>query len=199
MKETSKEEYTKRLQTLEVGWKRFLDVQRPYRWNLQRLKLGFVLDVGCGLGRNLLNLGGCGVGVDHNRHSVDVACQRGLTAFTPEEFLASSYSVGEQFDSILISHVAEHLTQQEILDVVEYYLPYLRKAGRVVFVTPQERGYRSDPTHVTFMDFRLLTSIAEEVGLTVERQYSFPFPRILGHLFTYNEFVTICKDERDRG
>ncbi len=45
---------------------------------LTRINPGFVLDVGCGLGRNLANIGGYGVGVDHNSESVAVACSRGL-------------------------------------------------------------------------------------------------------------------------
>jgi len=45
-------------------------VQAPYRRNLRRL-VGdrAVLDVGCGIGRNLANLGPGSVGVDHNAHS----------------------------------------------------------------------------------------------------------------------------------
>ena len=40
-----------RLETL----RRMLPTQAPYRWNLRRLRLGRVLDVGCGVGRNLRN------------------------------------------------------------------------------------------------------------------------------------------------
>ena len=51
--------YTDRQRSLEgAWWKRLLDVQRPYRWHVRRLRLGFVLDVGCGLGRNLIHLEG---------------------------------------------------------------------------------------------------------------------------------------------
>jgi hypothetical protein len=32
---------------------------------------------------------------------------------------------------------------------------------------------------------------AERHGLTVERAYSFPFPRMAGKVFTYNEFVMV--------
>ena len=191
--ETEQEEYTKRLSSLETGWKKFLDVQRPYRNHLRRLDLGFVLDIGCGLGRNLLHLGGNGVGIDHNRHSIDVARQRGLTAFTPEEFHSSLYASEERFDSILLAHVAEHLTPQEFIAILGGYLYYLRPGGRVVIITPQERGFRSDPTHVTFMDFKKIAEITKECGLLVKAQYSFPFPRGIGYLFTYNEFITICQ------
>src|SRR4029078_13312599 len=90
---TREASYTDRLTRLEsVWWKRLLDVQRPYRWNLQRLQLGFTLDLGGGLGRTLVTLEGNGVGVDHNEASVAVATGRGLVAFTPEAFGASEYA-----------------------------------------------------------------------------------------------------------
>ncbi len=192
---TEKESYTERLISLESKWKRLLDVQRPYRMHLQRLQLGFVLDLGCGLGRNLVNLGGrgAGVGIDHNPRSVDVALSRGVLAFTPEEFQGSEYAREARFDAILLSHVVEHMERSEVVTLLNAYLTYLRPGGRVVFITPQERGFRSDPSHVTFTDFAALTEIAKEAGLTVERQYSFPFPRSIGHVFKYNEFVALCR------
>ena len=61
----------------------------PYRWNLRRLRLGRVLDVGCGIGRNLQHLDADAVGVDHNQDSVTIARQRGLTAYVPEAFFHS--------------------------------------------------------------------------------------------------------------
>src|ERR1051326_466861 len=98
--------YTQRL--LEQGsrrWKRILDVQAPYRWNLRRLHLGSTLDIGCGIGRTLLHLGRGAVGLDHNPHSVAVAVSRGLTAFTPEEFQRSPFCRDGAFDSLLVAHV----------------------------------------------------------------------------------------------
>ena len=92
---------------------------------------------------------------------------------------------------ILLSHVAEHMKREDVVNLLHKYLSYLRPGGRVVFVTPQERGFSSDPTHVMFMDFEGLSAIARDSGLKVERQYSFPFPRIIGHIFKYNEFITI--------
>src|SRR3954452_11662883 len=101
--DTRGEAYTDRLNRLEsVWWKRLLDVQRPYRWHLRRLRLGFALDVGCGLGRNLINLGGraAGVGVDHNADSIAVARARGLDAYLPGELRASPYAVPGRFDAM---------------------------------------------------------------------------------------------------
>jgi SAM-dependent methyltransferase len=190
---TDKEDYTIRLLSQTTWWKRLLDVQRPYRKHLQHLQLGLVLDVGCGIGRNLLNIAGSarGVGVDHNVHSVAIAKARGLIAFTPAEFRASSYAKAPGFDSLLLSHVAEHLQYKEAISLLEEYVCYLRSGGRVVLITPQEAGYHSDQTHVTFVDPHLAAMILKGCGLRLSGQYSFPLPRLFGKVFKYNESVTI--------
>ncbi len=111
---TQGQDYADRLAGLETrGIRRFVDVQAPYRWNIRRLGLGFVLDVGCGLGRNLEHLDRNGVGVDHNAHSVEIARSRGCTAFTPDAFLASEYAVPGRFDGLLLAHVVEHLERDD--------------------------------------------------------------------------------------
>ena len=192
--DTQGDDYTRRLAALEsAGWKKALDVQRPYRWNLRRLGLGRTLDVGCGLGRNLGALGPGSAGIDHNPSSVDVARSRGLTAFTPEEFTASALAQAGGFDSLLFSHVIEHLDRPGAEGLVAAYLPYLRPAGTVAFVCPQELGYSRDATHVRFVDFDGLSELAAGFGLEVQRRYSFPFPRALGRVFPYNEFVVVAR------
>jgi hypothetical protein len=37
--------------------------------------------------------------------------------------------------------------------------------------------------------------MARALGLSVRRQYSFPFPRFAGRAFTYNEFVTVARKD----
>jgi SAM-dependent methyltransferase len=189
---TREEEYTRLLVAKQkVWWKRFCDVQIPYRWNLQRLNPGLTLDIGCGIGRNLVNLRGFGVGLDHNVHSIRVAKDLGLPAFTPFEFLKCEYNNPETFDSILLSHVAEHMTRSEVVEILRKYLPLLKQNGQIIIHTPQEMGYRSDPTHVEFMDWKALEHIVKQIGFRCSKTYSFPFPRIFGHLFKYNEFVFV--------
>jgi len=191
---TEKEAYARRLQSLEaVWWKRLLDVQRPYRRHLQSLSLGFVLDIGCGLGRNLQHLNGNGVGVDHNATSVATARSRGLQAFLPDEFRASPFAQPGRFDALLLSHVAEHMPFADAQALLAEHLEYLRPGGRVVLITPQERGFRSDPTHVEFFDLDALARLAHSVGLSIERRYSFPFSRWAGRIFKYNEFVLLAQ------
>ena len=190
---TANESYTDRLLTLEAsGLKRFLPVQAPYRMHLRSLKLGRVLDIGCGIGRNLLHLNGNGVGVDHNPHSVAAARSRGLTAYVPEDFLAAGQGVGPgSFDSLLVAHVLEHIDADDPAGLLRQYLPYVRPNGRVVLITPQEAGFASDATHIRWVDFDVLRQTATEAGITVRRTYSFPLPRPLGKAFRYNEFVFV--------
>ncbi|UOE44510.1 class I SAM-dependent methyltransferase [Agromyces larvae] len=186
--------YAERLKTIESArWRRLIDVQAPYRWNIRRLKLGRTLDVGCGLGRNLAHLRGNGVGVDHNADSIAIARERGLEAYTVDEFAASTAAVPEAYDSLLFAHVMEHMDRESDIALVTAYLPYLRAEGQVCFITPQERGYRSDATHVQFVDFAGLEEIAHAAGLAVERRFSFPLPRVAGRAYTYNEFVAVAR------
>ncbi|GAV42301.1 class I SAM-dependent methyltransferase [Streptomyces acidiscabies] len=188
MPDTRSSDYTSRLTRLETsGLKRFLPTQAPYHWNLRRLHLGRVLDVGCGLGRNLLNCSPESVGVDHNPHSVATCRERGLTAYTPGELDEPPGS----FDSLLCAHVLEHMDADLGVKILAEYLPLIKPGGKVVLITPQEAGYKTDATHVRFVDLTGLREHAETAGVTVTRTYSFPFARPVGKVFPYNEFVLV--------
>lgn len=192
--DTASSSYTKRLYRLEhAWWKKLLNVQLPYKLHLKALKLGQVLEIGCGIGRNLDHLAGNAVGVDHNPDSVAIARNRGFEAFIPEEFFNSNYAKPYSFDSFLLAHVAEHMTPKECENLISGYIDLLKPEGRIIFITPQEQGYRSDNTHVTFSDFLVLKTIAENLSLKIEKYYSFPFPRFIGKLFKYNEFVLVAR------
>jgi SAM-dependent methyltransferase len=191
---TAGADYAQRLLRLEfANWKQRVDVQAPYRWNVRRLNLGRVLDIGCGIGRNLAHLDGNGVGVDHNGESIATARKRGLDAYTTEEFHRSAHARPDAFDSLLLAHLAEHVSREVFLDIVRSYLPYLRAMGRVVFICPQEKGWTTDETHVRFVDFADLRETCADLDLSVEKQYSFPFPRLAGKVFPYNEFVVVAR------
>ena len=151
-----------------------------------------VLDVGCGIGRNLAHLAPRGVGVDHNGHSVQVCRQRGLVAFGTEEFRGTEYARHGRFGGLLAAHLIEHLPPDDAVAVLAGYLPYLAPGGIVVFICPQERGYATDPTHVSFTDFDGLANVTAQLGLTERQRFSFPLPRMAGKLFAYNEFTLVA-------
>jgi len=189
------ESYTERLIRLQTaGWKRFVPVQLPYALHLKALALpGSTLEVGCGIGRNLRVLGPAAVGIDVDSESVHYVVETlRLRAFTPEQFSASAYG-GSLFDTLLFSHVLEHIDPFRLTEVISMYLPNVRSGGRLIIITPQERGYESDSTHVCFFDFDSAASLARGLNLTIEKQYSFPLPRAFGRLFRYNEFVTLLR------
>jgi SAM-dependent methyltransferase len=190
---TENSDYTARLMRLEQPlWKRMLDVQAPYRHKLRSL-FGDreVLEIGCGLGRCLAHLAPRGVGVDHNKHSIQVCRDRGFTAFTTEDFGDSEYAKPGRFGGLLAAHLIEHMPRPEAVEILRGYLPYLASGARVVFICPQERGYAADPTHVAFTDVDGLRDVARQLGLTPEQGSSFPLPRFAGKAFTYNEFVVV--------
>ena len=191
MDDTRDPEYAVRLATLESkGWKKFFDVQAPYRRNLRNLDLGRTLDVGCGLGRNLMNLEN-GVGVDHNADAVSIARSRGLTAYTTDEWQGSGAAIHASFDSMLLAHVLEHVSQKGSDDMIAAYLPYLRPNGKLVLICPQEKGFPTDPTHIRWVNDAELRATGNRNGFSEIRNYSCPFPRFMGKFFTYNEFVYV--------
>lgn len=194
-KSTKTSWYAERLKQKErIWWKQLFDRQAPYRYKLQSLQLGFVLDVGCGLGRNLDNLFGQGVGVDHNADCIAEVRRRGFVAYTSSEFGNCEYALEQRFDSLLFSHVLEHLPEQDRAPLVQSYLPYLRRpSGRIVMITPQEVGHRSDPTHKSYMGPNDLLALAQTLGLTVLLNESYPLPRWVGkYLFAYNENIVVA-------
>lgn len=184
--------YAQRLTSLQQAkWKQVLDVQRPYRANLQKVCEGEVLEIGCGIGRNLRNLQGRILGVDPDTASIALAKAAGLNAMTIDEFEEMQRTNPRTFGTLLFSHVLEHVTDEENDALFAQYLPYLAPRGRIVIECPQEVGYRSDATHIAWMDFPAIARRLQRNGITVEREYSYPFPRVVGKVFIYNQFVTL--------
>jgi 2-polyprenyl-3-methyl-5-hydroxy-6-metoxy-1,4-benzoquinol methylase len=191
--DTRGKDYSERLRKKqEVWWKKLLNVQAPYQWNIRRQELGRTLEVGCGIGRNLGTLSSDSVGVDHNADAIEVARSRGHIALTTEEWATSELRKEASFDGILMAHLIEHVDEPGAVAIMQDYLPYLKPGGKVFFICPQERGYASDPTHVRFTDFEALSDLCQKVGLKVEKEFNFPFPRFAGKPYIYNEFCVLA-------
>ena len=106
-----------------------------------------VLDIGCGHGKYmaLLASAGCLVtGVDLNAEQVAALRAQCWRAFTPD-----TLPNGERYDYILMSHVIEHMTPDELVACLDRYLPFLNDDGKLIIITPLpgERFWH-DFTHV---------------------------------------------------
>lgn len=130
--------------------------------------------------------------------SVQACRAMGLAAMTTAEFFERPADGSAAFDGMLAAHLVEHLPEGDSADVLRPYLAYLAPGAKLVLICPQERGFASDSTHTVFTDNARLKDLAEELGLQVERQYSFPLPRWTGKIFTYNEFVTVASNRATR-
>ena len=188
-KEASYTDHSIRLQT--ATWKSLIRPIDPYKLHLKSLNPGFMLEIGCGIGRNLSFVKGNGVGVDHNLSSIDHCQKLGFKAFAVDEFKSSKYAKNSTFDSILMSHLLEDMDHVTRVELLSTYMPYLKPNGKVIMITPQERGQASDPTHVELVGFEEQAALALAFGLKLIKSYSFPFMRFMGPYFIYNEFVSV--------
>lgn len=190
------EDYALRLQQIsKKRYKRLLKPINPYRMNLRRLVRGNCLEVGCGIGRNLGYLDNPNnVGIDLNPYALDVAKSLGHTVMLNSD-LRSDVQYLSAFDNLLFSHVLEHMNQESATQLIQDYLPYLNKNGKIVIICPQQRGFNSDPSHVEFMDFEKLSAIVSRCEMKVISASSHPLPLVFSKAFIYNEFVvTACRN-----
>ncbi|MEA3497577.1 MAG: class I SAM-dependent methyltransferase [Campylobacterota bacterium] len=193
---TKANSYAQRLVSLQnKTWKKRIKFLNPYRYHLSTICKGQVLEVGCGIGRVLDFIPQRSVGVDHNNKAVEICKSKGLNAFTSEEFLLEHVYKKESFDTLLFSHVLEHMSFEQAQELLNIYLPFLKKNGIVVLITPQLKGYQSDPTHIENMDIQTLQRLAKNLNIKEQDSYSFPFPSYFGKYFIYNEnaFIGIKK------
>lgn len=196
MQDTTEPSCTSRSIRLQgAAWKQLLRPIDPYKLHLRSLNPGFMLEIGCGVGRNLgFTYGNC-VGVDHNLSSIAHCRDMGFKAFTTTEFPTSKFARGAQFDSLLMSRLLEHMDHPTRVYLLKTYLPRLKIGGKVIMITPQERGQASDPTHVELVGFKEQSALGDSCGLKPLKSYSFPFMRFMGPYFIYNEFISVWERE----
>lgn len=180
-------------------FKKILQPINPYRLHIRRIVSGSILEVGSGIGRNLGYLDGQDViGVDVNQVSVAYSVGLGYRALSVADFELKKTDYCEAFDYLLFSHVLEHMDHSDALAILREYLCYLKPGGGLVVICPQEKGFLSDNTHVSFLESKDIQILLEAVDCRVITSRSFPLPRRTGKFFIYNETV-VCgvKLERD--
>lgn len=169
-------------------------VRRLYLDSAVRKLRGSTVDFGCGVGELLQRLPAGSVGLEINPVSVDHCRAQGLDARVydgeADNWALGILDRGQGLQSLVISHVLEHLTQP--MDKLNRLLRACDRLGvaRVLVIVPGRRGYASDDTHRTFVDLAMLSDpeVVAGTGFSVAASQYFPGNlRVLGDVFPHHE------------
>jgi len=136
-------------------------VRAFYLRTLRSLTRGVTLDYGCGAGELLGLLAPGSEGAEVNEEAVAYGRARGhavTTVHTRDGELDLSCVRPGRFDTIVLSHVLEHMEDPAAgLRALLAACPDLG-VSRIVVVVPGAAGFRTDATHRTFVDDAYLAS-----------------------------------------
>lgn len=184
---------------MERSWLR-RQVRRLYLSSAARQLRGPTLDFGCGIGELLERLPAGSRGLEYNQATVAHCRGRGLAVdaydgFT-DDWSLSVLPAQQRFESMVISHVLEHL--QNPVRVLNRLLIAATQRGveRVLVIVPGKAGFRIDPTHLTFVDFELLGQPEVLEGTVYAMHHARYFPcnwRRLGNGFPHHELQVMYR------
>ncbi len=172
-------------------------IKRLYLDNILRDVRGPTVDFGCGAGQLLARLPHGSVGLEVNPYLVEELAKAGLnvTLYDPDaDQFAFSNLPNKAFTTLVMAHVLEHFT--DAAQVLRQLLRSCRRLGveRVILVLPTTRGFASDNTHKTFVDFGYLQNhgLLHCEGFAVAKTTYFPGNcKAIGRFFTYHEFKVV--------
>ena len=173
-------------------WRFILPVQIPYKHIARIICKGNVLDIGCGAGRYLEFLRPNATGIDHNPKMIEYVRGKGFKAYLPEDFFFCE-SNHEYYNTLLFSHILEHMSFDDARLLLLKYLPFMQRNGVAVIIVPQGRAYYSDYTHICPYDDATIKNLASTTGTWLAKSMTFPLPAILGKIFPYNDSIYILK------
>lgn len=108
-------------------------------------KTSEILDVACGFGAKLSLLKKYGyspIGYDINENTVLACKQKGLPAINKDEF--DKLEKVNKFDIIIMSHIIEHFSPNDLFKFMEEHLRYLKKGGLLIIFTPLHSSHFYD-------------------------------------------------------
>lgn len=170
-------------------------VRRAYLRSAQRQLPGPTLDFGCGVGELLARLPAGSRGLEYNPATVDWCRRQGLPVdaydgFADDWSLSALGATGARFESMVISHVLEHLeAPAQVLHKLLLAASRLG-IGNVLVIVPGRAGYRIDDTHRTFVERAMLDDEAITRGTGFAQTHRRYFPgdlRAIGDVFPHHE------------
>lgn len=175
-------------------------VRRLYLDSAARKLRGPTVDFGCGVGELLSRLPHGSIGLEINPVSVEYCRSQGLDARVydgdADQWSLGLLDAGEGLQSLVISHVLEHLEQP--MDTLARLLQACERLGidRVLVIVPGRRGYDSDATHRTFIELGMLSdpTVVADTDFTLAASGYFPGNlRTLGRLFPHHELQVVYR------
>ncbi|WP_355581796.1 methionine biosynthesis protein MetW [Xanthomonas cannabis] len=173
-------------------------VRKFYLRSAKSLLRGPTLDFGCGVGELLGRLPEGSRGLEYNAATVAYCRSLGLAVDHYDGF-ADDWQLSVipdsiRFESMVVSHVLEHLEAPAA--IFSKLARAARRLGvqRLLVIVPGKAGFRSDPTHLTFIDAEFLSrsELLTETGFRLERSRYFPLDqRWLGDWFTHHEMQAL--------
>ena len=175
-------------------------VRRIYLRSASAQLQGPTLDFGCGIGELLRRLPRGSRGLEYNRATVDFCRKAGLAVDAydgfADDWTLTALPGGARFQSMVISHVLEHL--EHPAEVLRKLMLAARSRGveRILVIVPGKAGFRIDHTHRTFVDMALISSpsVAADTGFVLNRMRYFPGNfRKLGDWFPHHELQVLYR------
>lgn len=177
-------------------------VRRMYLRSAAAQLRGPTVDFGCGVGELLDRLPAGSKGLEYNLATVTHCRAKGLDVEAYDGYADDwnlSALAGGRFESMVISHVLEHLDEPtQILGKLLTAAEGLG-IGRVLVIVPGQAGYRIDATHRTFVDRPMLSADGVVAGTGFELARSRYFPgdlRKIGDWFPHHELQALFLAQR---
>ena len=139
---------------------------------------GYVLDIGCGTGVYLEQYHGSHLGIDAHPNNIRICSAKKIVAIEAD---ANQFMQKDTFDTVLISHVLEHLDNP--YGVINNAYLSTKHGGRIIIVVPCYEGFvyglnGDEHSHKHFIDLAYLDQKMTKLG--GKKIVSAIFPPLIG-------------------
>lgn len=164
---------------------------------------GPVLDIGCGRGEFLELLGAKGVqayGIDVYQPFVDYCRSQSYDARKEDALCHMKSLADNSLEGIMMSHVAEHLTTDYLIDLIKEGYKKLKKGCCFIMQTPNPESllvyltFYTDPTHRKPVPYKMLEFLFEQEGYSRVERFDPPqtkFKDIVSQLYEENTTLNL--------
>jgi len=152
----------------------FIAAQELILNELDRIEFEYLLDVGCGDGRLLQELGEqyprktfCGVDISQSGIYMAKALNRHENVTYLEEDITETSLRKDGFDVVTLVETLEHIPPNEVHDFIKGIIQQMAQDGKLILTVPSKNKTVSD-LHYQHFSVEQLKYILSEAGLTIE-------------------------------